>query len=237
MMKRFVPIAVMAFVAALVAVPTAKSQDGGGPGATTAVTDRAIPRGPGCGEGVVEGLVCADAEVGRLDDKLNTEWKQLSCSGAAQTEFRAEERFWLRDRNNCQNVAAVRDCVIGKLRERIAFLGRLRSCTDERRFIRYDFTDPWYVKAHEDLYLGTKVTIFGSLRPSSCRARSSLASGTIAAARARDGRFRVQLKSLPPEQRAFLCGKRPAAHWYGEVRRDSHGPYLYLADILGIPLP
>ncbi|HEV7506312.1 MAG TPA: lysozyme inhibitor LprI family protein [Thermoanaerobaculia bacterium] len=236
-MKRFVPIAVMTLVAALIAVPTVRSHDVGARGATTAVTDRATPRRPGCGEGVVESLVCADAEVGRLDDELNTEWKRLSCSGAAQTEFRAEERFWLRDRNNCQNVAAVRDCVLGKLRERIAFLRRLGSCTDERRFIRYDFTDPWYVTAHEDLYVGTKVTIFGSLHPSSCRASSSSASGIIVPTKARDGRFRVRLKSLPPEQRAFLCTKRPAAHWYGEVRRDSHGPYLYLADVLGVPLP
>jgi hypothetical protein len=236
MMKRFVPIAVMTLVAALSAVPTARSHDGGARGGTPAVTDRAIPGGTGCGAGVVEGLVCTDAEVGRLDGDLNTEWKRLSCSGAAQTEFRAEEWFWLRDRNNCQNVAAVRDCVLGKLRERIAFLKRLGSCTDERRFIRYDFTDPWYVKAHEDLYLGTKVTIFGSLYPSSCRARSSSASGILAGTRARDG-IRVRLKSLPPEQRAFLCEKRPAAHWYGEVRRDSHGPYLYLADVLGAPLP
>jgi uncharacterized protein len=237
MMKRFVPIAVMTLVAALSGLPTARSHDGSAGGAPPAVTDRAIPPRFGCEEGAVEGLVCADAEVGRLDRELNTEWKRLSCSGPAQTEFRAEERFWLRDRNNCQNVAAVRDCVLGKLRERISFLRRLGSCTDERRFIRYAFTDPWYVKAHTDLYMGTKVTIFGSLQPSSCRAISSSASGIIAAARARDGRLRVQLKSLPPKQRVFLCAKRPAAHWYGEVRRDSRGLYLYLADLLGAPLP
>jgi hypothetical protein len=237
MMKRFVPTAVMTLVAALSGLPAARSHDGRAGGATPAVTDRATPPRFGCEAGVVEGLVCADAEVERLDREPNTEWARLSCSGPAQTEFRAEERFWLRDRNNCQNVAAARDCVLGKLRERIAFLRGLGSCRDERRFIRYDFTDPSYVKAHTDLYMGTKVTVFGSLWPSSCRASSNSASGIIAAARARDGRLRVQLKSLPPEQRAFLCAKRPAAHWYGEVRRDSRGPYLYLADLLGATLP
>jgi hypothetical protein len=229
-MKRFVPIAVMALVAALSGVPTARSHDARG--ATPAVSERATP---GCGEGVVEGLMCTDAELGRLDSELSMEWKRLRCSGTAQARFREEEGFWLRDRNNCQNVAAVRDCVLGKLRERIAFLKGLKSCTDERRVIRYDFTDPWYVTAHPDLYLGAKVTIFGSLQPSSCRASSSSTSGFLSAARY--GRFRVRLKSLPPQQRDFLCAKRPAAHWYGEVRRDSHGPYLYLADLHGAPLP
>jgi uncharacterized protein YecT (DUF1311 family) len=240
MMKGFVPVAVMTLVATLSTVPTARSQDpqdGGARGATPAVTDRANPRHPGCEEGMVEALVCTDAEVGRLDHDLNTEWKRLRCSGAARAEFRAEEMFWLGDRNNCQNVPAVRDCVLGKLRERIAFLKGLKSCTDERRVIRYTFTDPWYVTAHANLYLGTKVAIFGSLQPSSCRASSSSARGVLAGTPARHDRIRVQLKSLPPEQRAFLCEKRPATHWYGEVRRDSHGPYLYLADMLGAPLP
>jgi len=239
-MKRFVPVAVMTLVAALSAVPTARSQDpqdGGARGATPAVPDRASPRRSGCEEGLVEALVCADAELGRLDSELNTEWKRLRCSGAAQAEFRAEELFWLGDRNNCQNVPAVRDCVLGKLRERIAFLKGLKSCADERRVIRYDFTDPWYVTAHADLYLGAKVTIFGSLLPSSCRASSTTARGVLAGTRARNGRIRVQLKSLPPEQRAFLCEKRPSAAWSGEVRQDSNGPYLYLADLLGFPLP
>lgn len=236
-MKRSVPVAVMTLVAALSGLPTARPQDGGTPGAAPAGSDRANPRRSGCEEGMVESLVCTDAEVGRLDSELNMEWKRLSCSGTAQARFREEEGFWLRDRNNCQNVAAVRDCVLGKLRERIAFLRRLGSCTDERRVIRYDFTDPWYVKAHEGLYVGTKVTLFGSLQPSSCRASSSSASGILSAAKARDGRLRVRLKSLPPQQRDFLCAKRPAAHWSGEVRRDSRGPYLYLADLLGAPLP
>lgn len=70
----------------------------------------------------IEHLICADAELGSLDETLGDLYRRaLGDAGAATEALRTQQRDWLAERNGCDTSA----CLADAYRERIAAL-RLR---------------------------------------------------------------------------------------------------------------
>ncbi|MDZ5456173.1 lysozyme inhibitor LprI family protein [Azohydromonas lata] len=189
-----------------------------------------------CDAGNIGSLLCSDATIMKLDADLNFAWKNLPCSKQQKTEFLKEQKFWLRERNNCRNEINIRTCLIDKYQSRIFFLNSLQSCDSVSRSYKYGFTDSWYVIKHTDLYLGSTVVIAGSAAPDSCTSGTIPATGILKAMRRNEQDIRIIFKSLSSEQRKFLCTSEPFSHYEGMIKRNAKGVYLYLNNLLGEPL-
>ena len=196
-----------------------------------------VPAIAGCEQGRVGELLCNDPDVKKLDTDLNAQWARIICSGPTKAEFVAEQKFWLRERNNCNNVSDVRSCLIGTINGRISFLKDLTSCEDPKRVVRYNFVDPWHVLQHPNLYANTNTHVFGWVALDSCRLNATSLLGMLHGEKPHNVNMKVVFKSMASEQREFLCTRSPYSYWQGTIKLDSQGPYLYLVDILGVPLP
>lgn len=192
---------------------------------------------PVCDPGRVGELVCKDAEAIDLDRKLNQAWKNVPCSKEQKASFVPEQLFWLRQRDFCGSADDPRRCLLSETGKRIEFLKSLRACDDASRAMRYPLTDAWYVLKNPKLYINTDVDIFGFVSPDSCRPSATSTGGTLWSGKPGDRRIHVVFKSLPADERSFLCDKQPGSHWHGTVKDGVHGMYLYLDNILGKPLP
>lgn len=74
-------------------------------------------------DGSVEEMICADAELAALDVELDAVWRQamaLSQDSPDLTTYRAEQRGWIKGRNDCWKSDDVRACVVSCYRDRIA---------------------------------------------------------------------------------------------------------------------
>lgn len=203
------------------------------------VISRPVDAGPVpvCEPGRVGALLCKDAEVMKLDKELNSAWKNVPCSKDEKASFVSEQLFWLRQRNFCGSADDARRCLLDETSKRIEFLKALTACDDSSRSMRYPMTDAWYVLKHPNLYVNTDVSIFGFVVPDSCQPTSTSTSGTLWSGKQGDKRINVVFKSLPADDRSFLCDKQPGSHWDGTVKHGASGIVLYLTDILGKPLP
>jgi hypothetical protein len=153
----------------------------------------------------------------------------------------ATQVFWRRELMACHNIdpagGAIETCIGERLRERQQQLQELPPACDFRRIAHAPrYVDPWYVLRFGDLYAGRAIKVHGGMQLDDCESGAASLAGHLEGQRPGE-RLRVRFVSLPPEQREFLCAKRPSTHWSGTVERDASGPYLYLTDILGQPLP
>jgi uncharacterized protein len=75
-------------------------------------------------DGSIESLICADAELGRLDRALDRVYRAaLDTVGAADTaSLKAEQRGWIKGRNECWKSDDHKRCVSTGYRHRIAEL-------------------------------------------------------------------------------------------------------------------
>src|SRR5215510_10596705 len=66
----------------------------------------------------VEKLVCNDAELSQLDDKLALRYKEASAdSSKNQSELRADQKRWLAHRNSCGDRACAKTAYVTRLSE------------------------------------------------------------------------------------------------------------------------
>jgi len=85
-------------------------------------------------------LICADAELARLDDELGAAFRgrKAHISASQQPQFVADQRAWIRDRNTrcdldgksnatIEGLASSKPCMVSAIRERIAFLAQFGS--------------------------------------------------------------------------------------------------------------
>src|SRR5574337_303798 len=113
--------------------------------ATGAMADEAQAPGPSfdCGKvaaGSIEALVCSDAELSALDRKLAEVYAAAARKAVNDHPplFAAEQRGWVKGRNDCWRSQDVRPCVATEYRRRIAELQaryRLVPGTGPVRFI------------------------------------------------------------------------------------------------------
>jgi len=175
-------------------------------------------------------------ESSSLGALLADKMAQLHCTNVDRKRLLLEQQFWIRELNNCRNVDSSKSCVANTRAKHASYLRALTSCQPSSPY-KYAFTDPWYIQQHGDLYLNDPVNVFGSLRPNSCSLGSKSLYGVISGVKKSDGYLSVFFKSLPAEERAFLCDQQPSAHWIGQVKSGAHGVILYVDSILGVPLP
>lgn len=191
-------------------------------------------------------LTARDAEIAQRYDHL-----QAVCPPDKNKVFGATQRFWLRERSNCQmmpgqtgqtgqagHYASVAACLADVMEARLDQLRKMgnrcdidRVATDLRR------VDPWYLNKYQDRYVGKQVTVFGQIALSRCDTPgASAVSGYVFGTGRPPDKIAVLFKAMPPGDLAFLCAKSPVSQWSGEIRRDASGTYLYLSDVLGLPL-
>ena len=185
-------------------------------------------------------LTARDAEIAQRYDKL-----QAACSAEQGKVFSATQRFWLRERSNCQVMpgepghhVSVAACLADVMESRLDQLRKMGARCDVD-LVAADLrrVDPWYLNKYQDRYVGKKVTVFGQIALSRCETPSAPAvSGYVLGTGRAPEKIAVQFKAMPPGDLAFLCAKSPVSQWSGEMRRDGSGTYLYLSDVLGSPL-
>jgi uncharacterized protein len=71
--------------------------------------------------GTVEELICSDAELAKLDRSLSSLYSTLLKHTPAreQKQLRAEQRGWVKGRNDCWKSGDLRGCVKGEYEMRI----------------------------------------------------------------------------------------------------------------------
>lgn len=185
-------------------------------------------------------LTARNAEIGQRYDQL-----QAICTPEQNKVFSATQRFWLRERSNCQLMpgepghhVSVAACLADVMESRLDQLRKMGArCDVDRVAADLRRVDPWYLNKYQDRYVGKQVTVFGQIALSRCETPGAPAvSGYVLGTGRSPEKIAVQFKSMPPADLAFLCAKSPISQWSGEVRRDASGTYLYLSDVLGSPL-
>ena len=196
---------------------------------------------------LIAATICASPTLTSRDAEIAQRYDQLLsiCPPDKNKVFGATQRFWLRERSNCQLVpgvpgrhASVAACLADVMDARLDQLRKMgnrcdidRVATDLRR------VDPWYLNKYQDRYVGKQVTVFGQIALSRCDTPSAPAvTGFVLGTGRAPDKVAVIFKAMPPADLAFLCAKSPVSQWSGEVRRDARGTYLYLSDVLGSPL-
>lgn len=194
---------------------------------------------------IAEKAVCASPNALALDAEIDARYAALreTCGPRARRVLVAGQRYWLRERNDCANAPSPyeqtkAECVENRLHERAQFLRNVPRCEVAHLATRYRFVDPWYLHDHGRAFIDFPVSVFGVLKPRACdrRQRDSL-DAWLADPRRPEARVAVRLRSLPDDQRQFLCARDIASHWDGTVRRAGAGIVLHVDDILGVPLP
>ena len=185
-------------------------------------------------------LTVRDAEIAQRYDQL-----QSICPPDKNKVFGATQRFWLRERSNCQLMpgepghhASVAACLADVMESRLDQLRKMGNrCDIDRVATDLRQVDPWYLNKYQDRYVGKQVTVFGQIALSRCDTPSAPAvAGYVLGTGRPPDKVAVIFKAMPPGDLAFLCAKSPVSQWSGEIRRDASGTYLYLSDVLGTPL-
>ena len=172
-----------------------------------------------------ERVTCESPELiqlGKDVDKLTTEM-ELRLTGKNKEALVDTKGPLLVDRNACQNVSAVRDCVQTLLTHRRDALTTAMTAPDSIRaeLSRYTYLDPVFFEKYGDLLVGRHIRVFGCL---------TLAPGAVAAARLK-GTIRdcsknsvkpvpVVFKQMDETEARFIDEKEPATHWEGTVQRQ-----------------
>jgi uncharacterized protein len=185
-------------------------------------------------------LISRDAEIAQRYDRL-----QSICPPDKNKVFGATQRFWLRERSNCQLMRgepgrhdAVAACLAEVMEARLDQLRKVgKRCDIDRVATELRRVDPWYLNKYQDRYVGKQVTVFGQIALSRCDTPGAPAvAGYVLGSGRPPDKVAVIFKAMPPGDLAFLCAKSPVSQWSGEIRRDASGTYLYLSDVLGSPL-
>ncbi len=66
----------------------------------------------------VEKMICANAELSKLDEELNTAYSNVLKEDGSATSMRITQKRWLKKRNTCLDAA----CLITSYKQRIALL-------------------------------------------------------------------------------------------------------------------
>ncbi len=97
-------------------------------------------------DGSVEEMICADAALAALDVRLDAVWQQamvLSQDSPDLKTFQAEQRGWIKGRNDCWKSDDVRACVESCYRDRIAEIqARWRLVEARGPFVFADAVNP-----------------------------------------------------------------------------------------------
>lgn len=185
-------------------------------------------------------LTARDAEIAQRYDQL-----QALCSNEKNKIFGATQRFWLRERSHCQLMAgkpgrhaSIAACLSDVMESRLEQLRKMGAgCDVDRVAADLRRVDPWYLNKYQDRYVGKQVTVFGQIALSRCDTPGAPAvAGFVLGTGRPPEKVAVLFKAMPPGELAFLCAKSPVSQWSGEIRRDASGTYLYLSDVLGLPL-
>jgi uncharacterized protein len=74
----------------------------------------------------VEDMICKDGELAALDRELAAVYSTLldDSSPSMQRNIKAEQRAWLKDRNDCWRASDQRGCIFDAYQTRIEELGR-----------------------------------------------------------------------------------------------------------------
>lgn len=95
-------------------------------------------------EGTVEELICDDAELAALDRALADVWATVMIRAADNADLpmiKAEQRGWIKGRNDCWKATDVRACVVDVYTRRIAELQATWRLVDHRRPAVYTCAD------------------------------------------------------------------------------------------------
>lgn len=65
----------------------------------------------------VEKLICADAELSRLDDDLGRAWKQHLSDNKFQDQFRTTQKHWITRRNECTDAGCLKQTYQARLEQ------------------------------------------------------------------------------------------------------------------------
>jgi uncharacterized protein len=193
----------------------------------------------------VERAICASPQLLALDATISRRYDEMlpGCGPQAHRLLVAGQQFWLRERNDCSNTpgraeATREQCLANRLQARADFLAHARQCDVAQLVVRYRFVDPWYLREHGAVYLDSPVSVAGVLKPRACETRQAGSTrASLYDVRHPAARIEVVLKSLPEEQRRFLCGGDIFSNWDGTVTHRGRDIVLAVDDILGVPLP
>ena len=207
----------------------------------------AAPVQCGTPSNVVHATICASPMLTARDAEISQRYDQLTaiCPAEKNKIFGATQRFWLRERSNCQvkpgepgHHASVAACLADVMETRLDQLRKMGNrCDVDRVAADLRRVDPWYLNKYQDRYVGKQVTVFGQIALSRCDTPgASAVAGFVLGTGRPPEKVAVVFKAMPPGDLAFLCAKSPVSQWSGEIRRDASGTYLYLSDVLGSPL-
>lgn len=194
--------------------------------------------------------ICNNTDLKNLDESISEKYTFLLTKPNPDDKslLRAGQGFWLRERNDCQNVpyqsggmeAAVYLCVRQELEKREAFL---KSAIANPSFIAkqaviYRSIDPWYFEKYKDGYLDRKIAISGYVLLDSCEdKKADKRIGDIVGSDKMKTKVAIFFKSMPENEHYFLCEKTPLSSWEGEVRKINGKIVLYMDKVLGTKLP
>lgn len=196
---------------------------------------------------VVLASICASPALSARDAEIAQRYARLqsACPPDKSKIFGATQRFWLRERSNCQlspgqpgHHASVAACLADVMEARLEQLRKMGArCDIDRVAADLRRIDPWYLNKYQDRYVGKQVTVFGQIALSRCDTPGAPAvAGFVLGTGRSPDKVAVVFKAMPAGDLAFLCAKSPVSQWSGEMRRDASGTYLYLSDMLGSPL-
>ena len=63
----------------------------------------------------VEMMICADAELSKLDEELNNKYVDVLSKNTSPDTIKAKQKEWLKERNRCGNVACVKSAYISRI--------------------------------------------------------------------------------------------------------------------------
>lgn len=209
---------------------------------------RAAAAGVDCSRAVstVEQTICQHEDMLKVDREIAHEYGELMRAYATEDlrVFKAGQRAWLVERNDCQNTPTaerypegVAGCVRSKMAERVAVLARLRA--DPRSLpstvATYTFVEPWYVRRYAREYEGKLVNVVGSVILRACSSPGHASRAGLL--REGGASIEIRFKSLSDEDISFLCAKYPSSWWRGTVTLRNGRPSLNATDLLGRDLP
>lgn len=185
-----------------------------------------------CSGTQVEMLICNDDDVAGLEKELNRIRQNISCDAQLQQEFAAEQRFWVRERNQCRFQEDVKACLVETFKERIEFLDNFSSCAESNGMTKYEYTDPWYIIENPELYIDEKVHVFGWVSLDGCGQESRILTGKIVSPSLSpfEGAIDARFERLDNSRRSFLCDKSPLTHWEGVIEVADDHPVLKIEE-------
>ena len=199
---------------------------------------------------VVEKSICKNADLLSLDNDVGEKYSKLrrTLDKDSGTLLKAGQKFWLRERNDCQNVrrkdepyfTAVYKCLSERMSSRNSYLDTLLRDNTllNKNHSLYRFIDPWYFERYKEEYIGKRVSIFGFVQLLHFKnPKIDRRIGQIIGNDPNKTKVKIVFKSMPDTNYYFLKEKNPISYWDGTVQIVNDEVILYAEDILGQKLP